>query len=205
MVTLEQYIKDNLPSLPLTKLHTVLEAGELVRLRRKEKILQEGSLFQYKIFLQSGLLRNYMIAENGQEHILKFTDAGDWCTDPESFYEGIPSKYNIEAIEPSELIVFKKAAFDILRERVAELNVLTEKIMAENAQASQNRMLLTLSATPEEKYLNFMEKHTEIFSRVPLHMVASYLGLSRETLTRVRQNLWSGTAFGSKESQTNLS
>lgn len=203
MTSLEQYIKNNLPGLSLVKLNAILEAGESITLQRKEKILQEGSLFQYKIFLQSGLLRNYMIAESGHEHILKFTDAGAWCTDPESFYQGIPSKYNIDAIEPSSLIVFKKQTFETLREQISELNTLTEKIMAENAQATQNRMLLNLSATPQEKYRDFLETNAGIFSRIPLYMIASYLGVSRETLTRVRQHLWAKTTVASNRNQDN--
>lgn len=192
MVVFEHHIKALLPTITENELQQFKSAGELIQLRRKERILQEGNVFSAKIFVQNGLLRNYSISDNGQEHILKFTDAGSWTTDPESFYGGIPSKYNIEAIENSEILLFQKDKFEYLKERIPSIHLLTETIISNNVQINQNRLLLNLSATPEEKYLNFMQQYADIFPRIPLHMIASYLGVSRETLTRVRQNLLVG-------------
>ncbi|PZP44678.1 MAG: cyclic nucleotide-binding protein [Pseudopedobacter saltans] len=192
MVLFEQYIKALLPTITESELHQFKSAGQTIKLHRKERILQEGEIFSAKIYLQSGLLRNYSISDNGQEHILKFTDAGSWTTDPESFYGGTPSKYNIEAIENSEIILFQKDKFEHLKETIPSIQMLTETIISSTAQLNQNRLLLNLSATPEEKYIDFLQQYADIFPRIPMHMIASYLGVSRETLTRVRQNLLVG-------------
>ncbi|QES88456.1 Crp/Fnr family transcriptional regulator [Rhizosphaericola mali] len=192
MIVFDQYIKALLPTISENELQIFKSAGEFLKLRRKEKILTEGAIFSAKIYVQNGLLRNYSISDNGQEHIMKFTDAGSWTTDPESFYGGTPSKYNIEAIENSELILFEKEKFESLKTEIPIINALTESIISSTAQLNQNRLLLNLSATPEEKYIDFIQQYADIFPRIPMHMIASYLGISRETLTRVRQNLLVG-------------
>lgn len=188
----EAYVKTILPDISPAHLQLMRAHSQAKKLRRKEFLQQEGEVCQCKIFVEKGLLRNYSIAENGQEYILRFTDAGSWTTDPESYYSGLPSQYYIEAIEPAEVVMFRRPDFEVLKERIPGLNTLSEKAIGASAALTQQRMLINLSGSAEEKYRDFMRTHPDIFMRVPLHMVASYLGVSRETLTRVRQALAAG-------------
>lgn len=185
----EQYIRNMIPEITREQLRLMQSVCIAKKLQRKERLLQEGEVSEHKIFVAKGLLRNYSIAENGNEYIVRFSEAGSWTTDPESYYSGLPSKYYIEAIDISEVIMFKRDDFEILKRQIPALLAFSEKVITANASLIQNRVLMNISATAEEKYIDFISKYPNIFQRVPLHMVASYLGLSRETLTRVRQTL----------------
>ncbi|MFT3704981.1 MAG: Crp/Fnr family transcriptional regulator [Agriterribacter sp.] len=188
----EQYIKKMIPT--ITKEQITLMQSKCIKkkLRKKEMVLQEGEVSMYKLFVVKGLLRNYSIADNGNEYIVRFADAGSWTTDPESYYSGLPSKYNIDAIEPSEVLMFSHDNYEALKQQIPALSSFSEMVITANASFIQNRVLMNISATAEEKYIDFIHSFPHIFHRVPLHMVASYLGVSRETLTRVRQGLMIG-------------
>lgn len=185
----EQYIKKMIPGITKTEIGLLRAKCVMKKVRKKEILLQEGSVSTCKIFVAKGLLRNYSTADNGTEYIMRFTDANGWTTDPESYYSGQPSKYNIDAIEPSEVILFSYPDFELLKTQIPSLGVFSERAITASATLSQKRVLLNISATAEEKYDDFVKSFPNIFHRVPLHMVASYLGLSRKTITRIRQNL----------------
>jgi len=157
------------------------------RLRKRQYLLQEGDVSHYNSFIVKGCLRLYRVGKDGTEYILKFGIENWWMSDYESFNSGFPSKSNIDALEDCELILIKKDDFDHLFNTIPNLKNLRAKLDNRSFDASQNRILSNISDTAEEKYSNFMKSYPDIYNRVPLHMIASFLGLSRETLTRIRQ------------------
>jgi len=157
------------------------------RLRKRQYLLQEGDVSHYNSFIVKGCLRLYRVGKDGTEYILKFGIENWWMSDYESFNSGFPSKSNIDALEDCELILIKKDDFDHLFNTIPNLKNLRAKLDNRSFDASQNRILSNISDTAEEKYSNFMQSYPDIYNRVPLHMIASFLGLSRETLTRIRQ------------------
>jgi len=157
------------------------------RLRKRQYLLQEGDVSHYNSFIVKGCLRLYRVGKDGTEYILKFGIENWWMSDYESFNSGLPSKSNIDALEDCELILIKKDDFDHLFNTIPNLKNLRAKLDNRSFDASQNRILSNISDTAEEKYSNFMQSYPDIYNRVPLHMIASFLGLSRETLTRIRQ------------------
>ncbi|WP_312176955.1 Crp/Fnr family transcriptional regulator [Chryseobacterium sp.] len=186
---LKTYFQNILPYFTDEKFDFILYKSQLIKLQRKEIVCRQGNICNLKIFVTKGLLRNYSASEEGNEHILQFVNEMSWTTDPESFYNNTPSKLTIEAMEPSEIFAFKLEDFAELREQIPELNVFVENILTRKSMEIHKRLLLHISSSPEEKYLDFINTYPDIFNRVPLHMVASYLGLSRETLSRVRRNI----------------
>jgi len=185
----EAYIKKMMPGITQDQVNLMRLKSNERKLGKRKMILQEGEVSRQKIFVAKGLLRNYSIGENGNEYIVRFADAGGWTTDPESFYSGLPSKYNIDAIEHSDLILFDHDDFELLKKEIPSLGTFSEMVISNSASLIQKRLLLNISASAEEKYIDFINNHPNIFHRIPLHMVASYLGVSRETLTRIRQGL----------------
>jgi len=155
-------------------------------LRRKELLLQEGEICRYKSFVARGFLRTYRTTENGSEHIMQFSPENSWITDPESYHNNVPSTYNIEALEPCEVVMWTRKDFNNLFENIPALKAYSERLIARNLYLTRQRVFTALSATAEEKYDEFMKMYPGILTRVPLHMVASFLGLSRETLSRIR-------------------
>lgn len=186
---LKKYFHKTLPDLTDEKFNLILEKSKLMKLQRKEDICRQGDICSLKIFVAKGLLRNYSTSEDGNEHILQFVNEMSWTTDPESFYNDTPSKLTIEALEPSEIFAFNLQDFHQLREEIPALSIFIEELLTKKSMEINNRLLVNISSTPEDKYLYFIKNHPELLNRVPLHMIASYLGISRETLSRVRRQL----------------
>lgn len=186
---LKKYFHKTLPDLTDEKFNLILEKSKLIRLQRKESICRQGDICNLKIFVAKGLLRNYSTSEDGSEHILQFVNEMSWTTDPESFYNNAPSKLTIEALGPSEIFAFNLQDFHQLREEIPALSIFIEELLTKKSMETNSRLLVNISSTPEDKYLHFIKNHPDLLNRIPLHMIASYLGMSRETLSRVRRQI----------------
>jgi CRP-like cAMP-binding protein len=156
------------------------------KLRKRQYLLQEGDVCIYGAFICKGCLRIYRVSEDGTEHIMRFAVENWWASDRESYTTGLPSKCNIDALEDSEILLWTKDNFETLLNEIPEFKAFSERLLAGSFNSAQRRIYAGISNTAEEKYNDFIRLYPEIFNRVPLHMVASYLGISRETLSRIR-------------------
>lgn len=154
--------------------------------RRNEFLLQQGDVCRHKVFICSGMLRTYSTGANGSEHILQFSPELTWTLDVESYDKGTPSVINIGAIETTEVLLWQKNGFEALRNDIPVLKKFSEELISRNIYYSRQRMLTALSATPEEKYEDFVQRFPGLLQRLPLRMIASYLGISLKNLTRIR-------------------
>jgi CRP-like cAMP-binding protein len=155
-------------------------------LRKRQYLLQEGDICHYNCFVAKGLLRSYRVGDDGVEHILRFAAENWWLTDAESYNNDAPSKTNIDALETSDLLLIEKQDFLKLVDAIPKFRDFRDRLKSKSYEVSQDRIISNISDTAEERYLKFRKSYPDIFNRVPLHMVASYLGVSRETLSRVR-------------------
>jgi CRP-like cAMP-binding protein len=156
------------------------------QLRRNEFLLREGEVCRHKIFVENGLLRTFGTTPDGSEHILQFSPENSWTLDVESYDHQTPARSNIAAVESAVVLLWSKAAFHDLLVEMPQLKNFSEKLIAHNIYRSRQRLLTALSANPEEKYEYFVQNFPDLLSRVPLRMIASYLGISLKTLNRVR-------------------
>lgn len=157
------------------------------KIRRYQYLLQPGEISNHIGFVVKGCLRQFRISENGQEHIMRFAIENWWVSDFESFLSGQPSKSYIDALEDSEIVMMEKQSYDILIQTIPNFKSLINKLTTKNFEVHQARIYSNISESAEERYNNFIISYPSINQRVPLHMVASFLGLSRETLSRVRK------------------
>lgn len=183
----EKYLQENTNLTP-DEIHHISSKAVDKTLRRNELLLRAGDVCRQKVFIAKGLLRTYSIDVNGNEHILQFAPEHSWTLDVESYDKEIPTETNMGAVEPTEVLLWQKDDFNKLLSEVPELNKLSQQIISRNIYYSRQRMLTTLSATPEEKYDDFIQRFPKLLSRLPLRMIASYLGISIKTLTRIRHN-----------------
>lgn len=167
-------------------IHQIVSLAVPRKLKRNELILSEGEICKHKVFIVSGMLRTTAITADGSEHILQFSPENNWSLDVESYDRQIPSRYNISAVEPSEILLWTKVNFERLRAGLPQLKLYAEQLISRNIHTGRQRLLLTLSATPEQKYEDFIQNFPELLSRLPLRMIAAYLGISLKTLTRIR-------------------
>lgn len=157
------------------------------KLRKKQYLLQEGEINKFNCFVCKGCLRMYRVDEKGQEHIFQFAIENWWTGDRESMISGQPTKYNIEALEDCELLIIRQEDMNRLVETIPVMRLMLHNLQQNNVIATQNRIHVAISYTAEEKYLDFIKTYPDILQRVPQQMIASYLGITRETLSRIRK------------------
>ena len=156
------------------------------KLRKRQYLLQEGDICRYNCFITNGLLRMYSVDEKGDEHIIRFAAENWWISDRESLLTGNPSKFNIDAIEDTEVLLFEKSSMDLMMNDVPKFGKMVNHMLDKSFITYQNRVNEAISNTAEKKYFNFVQRYPEFSLRVPQAMIASYLGIKPETLSRLR-------------------
>ena len=159
------------------------------KLRKRQYLLQEGEKWIHHGFVCEGCLRRYRLNSRGIEHIIQFSIENHWAGDRESLMEGTPTKYNIDAIEDTTLLIIHNNDFEMISKRIPAFHEMINNILQQRLNASQERIHAALSFTAEEKYLHFIETSPNLVNRVPRHMLASYLGIAPETLSRIRKQI----------------
>lgn len=185
------YLKDKI-SLSEEEIQLIHDVAVLKKLRRKQFLLQEGDVWKNNAFVASGLLRTFSVDDKGQEHILNFAPENYWTGDRESLANGTPSRFYIEAIEDAEVVLITKENFDRLCRQIPQLNEFINAVLHRSFLVSQSRIHDNISLSAEEKFQNFLNKFPAIAQRIPQHMIASYLGVTPETLTRIKRKFAKG-------------
>lgn len=186
--TFLKYLQDKI-TLSDKEKELICAVSILKKLRKRQFLLQEGDVWRYNAFVCSGFLKTFSINDKGQEHIMNFSPEYYWTGDRESLATGNPSRFNIDAIEDAEIILITKENFENICQQIPQLNNLANAVLQKSFIISQNRIHDNISLSAEEKYQNFLVKFPSITNRVPQHMVASYIGITPETLTRIRRNV----------------
>lgn len=167
---------------------TIRSASIEKNIRKWQSILHDGEVWRITCFITSGCFRLYRFGKDGTDHTLRFGVENWWISDQESYNNETPSDCNIEALAASKVIIWTKESWDELRNTIPAVKLFNERLLARGFEASQRRIFSLISGSAEEKYLEFQKTYPSVFNKVPLHMVASYLGISRETLSRVRKD-----------------
>lgn len=163
------------------------------KLRKKQYFLQEGDVCQYQAFVAKGILRSYTVDDKGAKHILQFASEGWWMADLYSFFTGEPSGYNMDAIEEAELLLITRPSWELLMQKLPRMEHYFRILLQNHLIATQRRLMQSLRGSAEENYRKFAATYPDCVQRVPQHMVASYLGITRETLSRLRRQMASAT------------
>lgn len=153
---------------------------------KKRFLLEEGDICKYTIFVEKGLIRSYTVDDKGAEHILQFALEGWWMGDLYSFFTGEPSSYYMETLEDCEILMITKPSWDLLLEKVPALERYFRILVQNNLIATQRRLMCYFSVPAVDRYNKLIETFPDILQRVPQHMIASFLGITRETLSRIR-------------------
>jgi CRP-like cAMP-binding protein len=159
------------------------------KLRKRQYILQEGDVCKYVAFVEKGMLRSYTIDEKGNEHIMQFAFEGWWISDHYSFLTGEPAVYNIDALEDSELLLISKQAEEKMLQKIPKFGKYFRILLQNSLIATQRRLISSLSQNAEERYNQLISVCPTIPQRVPQHMMASFLGITPETLSRIRKQM----------------
>lgn len=171
------------------------EEGQLIaskfqpRLYRKRHfLLQEGDICDTFNFVVSGCLRLFKTDESGTTHIIQFATENWWISDMGSFYSGKPSEMNIEAIEDTAVLQIKHDAVMDLYQRAPKFDRLVRMLVERNLIGMQARLLQTLSSDARDRYESFLKQYPDLASRIPNTYIASYLGITPEFLSKIRND-----------------
>lgn len=139
--------------------------------------------------MNTGCLREYKIDNKGVEHILQFAIEGWWVSDLNSFLSGLPTTYNIDALQDSEVLLIGKTAREELLVSCPKMERFFRLLIEANQVATNQRISDSLSASAEERYLKFIKTYPRLFEQVPQNQIASYLGITPQSLSRIRKEL----------------
>jgi CRP-like cAMP-binding protein len=175
-------------STPLTDSEIQLIKNTFVpkKIRKKQYFLQEGQVCKYAAFIVKGAMRQYSVDDKGAEHIVRLFIENWWVSDRESYLMLTPSVYNIDAWEDTDVLLITKADFLNSISSIPAITETTRKLDENYAIASQKRLNATISLPAVQRYFDFTKTHPEFLKRFPQHIIASYLGITKETLSRIR-------------------
>jgi CRP-like cAMP-binding protein len=159
------------------------------KLRKRQYLLQEGNVCKHLSFVAKGLLRSYNVDNGGDEHMSIFGWEGWWISDFQSFLSGEPAVFNIDAIEESELLMISRADYDALTLAVPIMDRYFRILYQNSLVTKERRLMSSITHSAEERYVQLAESNPQIIERIPQNLIASYLGLAPETLSRIRKNL----------------
>lgn len=160
------------------------------KLRKKQYLLQEGEICKCLSFVSKGLLKSYALDEKGSERINMFAFEGWWISDFNSFIHQEKAVLNIDAVEEAEVLMISLEDYERM---MLEIPVMDRyfRILYQNSLVTKDyRLMVSNSFTAEEKYMQLARRNPEIIKRVPHNLIASYLGLAPETVSRIRKK-WS--------------
>ena len=165
----------------------VRRAFSVKRLRKRQYFLQQGDVCKHFCFIVSGAMRQYSIDEKGIEHVIQLGIENWWMGDRESIVMLTPSKYNIDAWENCELLTISHVDTNCLVDQIPSVRKMLQIMEEKNSIANQKRLNSTISLAADSRYADFVREYPEFLQRFPLHIIASYLGITKETLSRVRK------------------
>lgn len=160
---------------------------QVKKYRKRQYLVQAGDPCRYEYFINAGCVRQYYVNEQGQEHIVSFAVEDWWISDMYGFVTGQPSLTNIDALEDTEVVLFDKAAFDDILLRIPKLERFFRIILQRSMITQQQRIMENISLSAEDRYCKFAERYPHLEQRLPQKQIASYLGITPESLSRIRR------------------
>ncbi|GAB3585379.1 Crp/Fnr family transcriptional regulator [Hymenobacter daeguensis] len=158
-------------------------------LGKRRHLLNAGDVCTHYAFVTRGCLRSYSLNAQGHEHTLQFAPEDWWVSDMYSLLTRQPSTMNIDALEDSELLLLPHADMEAIYAQCPIFERYFRLLMQSRYIVLQERVNASLSQSAAEKYQHFVRKYPTIVQRVPQHVIASYLGITPESLSRVRRQL----------------
>lgn len=181
---LRQHIEEISP-LTEEELTHVYSHFSIKKLRKHQLVLHLDDPVRYEYFVVKGCLKAYTITEENKMHILQFAMPNWWITDYQGYYKETASTLYIDCIEDAEVLCITLENKDKLCRELHKMEHFFRKKTNAGYVALQQRILTLLKSTPKEKYEQLLSQYPLLFQKVPKQLIAAYLGVSRETLSRL--------------------
>lgn len=159
------------------------------KLNKKEYLLQEGQICRDLTFVNKGILKSYILDDKGNERINLFAFEGWWISDFNSFLNEEKAYLSIDAIEESELLTISRENYEALTLKIPIMDRYFRILYQNSLVTKDQRLVISNNFTAEEKYLQLLESNPKITQKLSHSLIASYLGLSPETISRIRKKI----------------
>lgn len=165
----------------------ILSAFDRTSIKKKKDLLVPGEICKYIYFISNGCLRSFYVDTKGVEHIYQIRMDYNWISDLESFFSQHPSKYYIEALEDSQLLRISTDRLELLYKEVPNLERYFRILFQKAYINALERLNATMWESAIDRYKEMLKEQPNMFQRVPLVYIASYLGITPESLSRIRK------------------
>lgn len=162
---------------------------KISRYKKGDFILKMGDVARSACYINKGLTRMFYMDDQGQEHIIMFSVEDWWTSDLGSLVSQSPSDFNVECLEDSEVIEFEYQKLDPMYAELPKMERFFRKLIEKAYSATQKRLIKNLSMSAKDRYLDFNEQYPHIESRIPQYMLASYLGITKEFLSKIKNSV----------------
>ena len=163
----------------------VLEHFSAKRFKKHQIVLHEGDFARYDFFIIKGLMKVSRLDFDGKEHILQFGMENWWITDAEAFHNKTKSTLSVDCLEDTETFSLTLENKEKLSDELPKMQTFFLKKTTNGYIALQKRILCFLSSNANNRYHNLLTLYPGLIQRIPKAMIASYLGVTRETLSRL--------------------
>ncbi len=161
-----------------------------VSLRKKEMFTVQGEKCNYLAFVSSGCLRAFHTDTKGNDFTMYFAFKDWWTGDKESFYSDTPARFNVQALEDSEILKADKVLWEQALDQIPVFEKWYRIKTRKSYEAAQQKLIEAQTESAEEKYLKLLKNAPEIVQRIPQHYIASYLGIKPQSLSRIRKKIF---------------
>lgn len=175
------------------ELDLIMSSFKPMSLAKGEYFLQSGELNKYVAYLDSGLVR-YFVFKDGEESTFEFTKEGEFIADYQSFNKQTASVQNIQAIEDCNLLSIDFAEVQHIFKTTSNGNLIGRIIVEHRFEVMVNQLLAIYMQSHEERYNNFVKHYSDIAQRIPQYLIASYVGVQPESLSRIRRRFTKGSS-----------
>ena len=185
------YLKSIYPAISAEAIQYLCSNIHSFELSPKSTIIELNSLQEALYFMHKGLAQAYYIDEKGNENNIRFVSANGWITHYSALLDNSPSKYTFESLEHSVLVSLPYKTIVEGYKMYADLEKLG-RLIAENILIEQQKRIESFQfLSAEERYLQFLHSYPKLANRISISHLSSYLGIKRQSLTRIRKNLLS--------------
>jgi CRP/FNR family transcriptional regulator len=176
-------------NIPDEMFERILESTFMKTFDKKQWLVEAGESCKYQYFIMEGSCYSYYINERGDKNAIQFAIENYWIADAASFFSGRPALFSIETLEPTKAILLSREKLESICDEFPLFDRFIRLLLQNSITNLHYRIAVTTSEDAERRYLEFVQRYSHFVQRIPQYLIASYLGIAPQSLSRIRKDL----------------